>query len=119
MALFVSKYFKAEGTIVEMGEMKGGKAKNCYISLGASSGIEVGQKCEVYEVKMIAGREAKSLVGVVTVEEVLAEDLSECKFVSGAKDIVAAFQAGHELRLVTKAKSEALKKAGEFLGGLL
>lgn len=104
MKFFVSKYFKIKGTIVEMGEMKGGKAKNCYISLGSSAGMEKGQKCEVFEVKTIAGREAEQLVGVISVEEVMADDLSDCKFVSGAKEIVAAFQAGHELRLVTKEK---------------
>jgi hypothetical protein len=119
MALFVSKYFKAEGVIVEMGEMKGKKAKTCYISLGSASGIEEGQKCEVYEVKTIAGREARSLVGMVVVEEILAEDLSLCKFSSGAKEILAAFQAGHELRLVTKAKTEFFKKAGDFIGHIL
>ena len=119
MAAFVSKYFKAEGVIVEMGQMKGGKAKNCYISLGSSAGIEAGQKCEVYEVKTIAGREARSLVGTVVIEEVLAEDLSECKFSSGVKDIVAAFQAGHDLIVVTKAKNEILRKTSSFIGGVL
>lgn len=119
MAAFVSKYFKAEGVIVEMGQMKKGKAKNCYVSLGSASGIEVGQKCEVYEVKVIAGREARSLVGSVVIEEVLAEDLSECKFSSGAKEIVAAFQAGHDLVVVTKAKNEILRKTGSFIGGVL
>ena len=118
---FVSKYFKVEGAIVEMGEMKGGKAKNCYISLGSADGVSKGQKCEVYEVKTIAGREAKTMIGVVAIEEVLADDLSNCKFVSGAKEIVAAFQAGHELHLVTKEKvtlSDGLNKVGGFLNAL-
>ena len=104
MNVFVSQYFKAKGVIVEMGEMKGGKAKNCYINLGAAAGVEKGQKCEVMEVKTIAGRQAQSLVGVIAIEEVMADDLSDCKFVSGAKEIVAAFQAGHELLVVTKEK---------------
>lgn len=118
MKTFVSKYFKAKGVIVEMGEMKGGKAKNCYISLGAASGVEKGQKCEVFEVKTIAGREAETQVGVLTIEEVMADDLSNCKFVSGAKEIVAAFQAGHELRLVTKEKVDVRGKIGGFLNAL-
>lgn len=118
MKVFVSKYFKAKGVIVEMGEMKGGKAKNCYISLGSAAGVEKGQKCEVFEVKTIAGREAETLVGVIAIEEVMAEDLSNCKFVSGAKEIVAAFQAGHELRLVTKEKVDVMGKVGGFLNAL-
>lgn len=118
MKVFVSKYFKVKGVIVEMGEMKGGKAKNCYISLGAASGVEKGQKCEVFEVKTIAGREAETQIGVLSIEEVMADDLSNCKFVSGAKEIVAAFQAGHELRLVTKEKVDVFGKMGDFLNAL-
>ena len=119
METFVSKYFKTEGVILEMGQMKNGKAKDCYISLGASSGIEKGQKFEVYEVKTIAGREARSEIGMLVVEEVVADDLAHCKFSSGAKAIVEAFKAGHELRVVSKAKSDALRKAGNFIGGIL
>lgn len=118
MKVFVSKYFKVKGVIVEMGEMKGGKAKNCYISLGAASGVEKGQKCEVFEVKTIAGREAETQIGVLSIEEVMADDLSNCKFVSGAKEIVAAFQAGHELRLVTKEKVDVFGKMEGFLNAL-
>lgn len=109
MNAFVSEYFKVKGVIVEMGEMNGGKAKNCYINLGSAAGVEKGQKCEVMEVKTIAGRQAQTLVGVVAIEEVVAEDLSNCKFVSGAKDIVAAFQAGHELVVITKEKIDLPK----------
>lgn len=115
---FVSKYFKVNGAIVEMGEMKGGKAKNCYINLGTSSGVDKGQKCEVYEVKKIAGRDAKTLIGMLSIEEVMAEDLSNCKFVSGAKEIVEAFQAGHELLVVTKEKTFSLNEVGNVLNAL-
>lgn len=118
MKVFVSKYFKVDGVIVEMGEMKGGKAKNCYINLGAASGVVKGQKCEVYAVKVIAGREARSLVGVVSIEEVMADDLSDCKFVNGAKEIVEAFQAGHELVVVTKEKPDFLGDMGGALSAL-
>ena len=119
MEVFVSKYFKVEGTVVEMGEMKGGKPKNCYISLGSEDGIEKGQRCEVFAVKRIAGREARTMVGVVVVDEVVAADLADCKFVSGAKEIVDAFQAGQELVIVTKEKADILGKAGNVLGGIL
>lgn len=119
MKVFVSKYFKVEGTVVEMGEMKGGKPKNCYISLGSEDGIEKGQRCEVFAVKRIAGREARTMVGVVVVDEVVAADLADCKFVSGAKEIVDAFQAGQELVIVTKEKADILGKAGNVLGGIL
>ena len=115
---FVSKYFKVNGAIVEMGEMKGGKAKNCYINLGTATGVEKGQKCEVFEVKKIAGREAKTMIGMISIEEVMADDLSNCKFVSGAKEIVEAFQAGHELVVVTKEKTFSLNEVGNVLNSL-
>ena len=118
MKAFVSKYFKVEGLVVEMGEMKSGKAKNCYISLGTASGVVKGQKCEVFEVKSIAGRVAKTMIGVLQIEEVLAEDLSNCKFVSGAKEIVDAFQVGHELVIVTKEKKDILGEMGGVLNAL-
>lgn len=115
MKSFVSKYFKVKGVIVEMGEMKGGKAKNCYINLGNAAGVAKGQKCEVYEVKTIAGREAETMIGTIAIEEVMADDLSNCKFLTGAKEIVAAFQAGHELRLVTKEKVDLINVFGNIL----
>jgi hypothetical protein len=118
MKTFVSKYFKAEGQIVEMGEMKGGKPKSCYINLGSASGMEKGQKCDVYEVKVIAGDTAKKMVGVVVVEEVLAPNLSECKFASGAKEIVDAFQVGHDLMVVTKEKKDILGGVNSVLNAL-
>ena len=110
MKTFVSKYFKVEGVLLEMGEMKGGKAKSCYISLGAASGVVKGQKCDVYEVKTIAGQTAKTLIGALAIEEVLADALSNCKFVSGAKEIVEAFQAGHDLVVVTKERRISSEK---------
>lgn len=115
---FVSKYFKVSGAIVEMGEIKGGKAKTCYINLGTSTGVSKGTKCEVYEVKTIAGREAKVLIGTLTVEEVVADDLSSCKFVSGAPEILKAFQDGHPLTIVTKEKV-TLTGIANAVGGIL
>ncbi|MBQ8812511.1 MAG: penicillin-binding protein activator LpoB [Bacteroidales bacterium] len=108
---FVNEYFKLKGTIVEMGEAKGGKAKNCYVSLGSDHGMAKGQKLDVFEVKTIAGREAQTHIGVLTVDEVVAQDLSHCNISSGAKEILAATQRGSELRVETK-------KDNAFVGGL-
>ena len=118
MKTFVSKYFKVEGMLVEMGEMKGGKPKSCYISLGAASGVEKGQKCDVYEVKIIAGQTARREIGALVIEEVLADNLSSCKFVSGAKEIVDAFQMGHDLVVITKEKKDILGGVNGVLNAL-
>jgi hypothetical protein len=118
MKVFVSKYFKVEGMLVEMGEMKGGKPKTCYINLGSASGVVKGQKCEVYEVKIIAGQTAKKEIGALVVEEVLADNLSSCKFSAGAKEIVDAFQMGHDLMVVTKEKIDVFGGVGAVLNAL-
>ena len=72
----------------------------------------------MFEVKKIAGREAKTMIGMISIEEVMADDLSNCKFVSGAKEIVEAFQAGHELVVVTKEKTFSLNEVGNVLNSL-
>ncbi|MBE6234402.1 MAG: penicillin-binding protein activator LpoB [Bacteroidales bacterium] len=101
---FVNEYFKLEGAIVEMGETnkKGDKAVKCYINLGADHGMAKGQRLDVFEVKTIAGVEATSEIGALSVEEVVAGTLSLCKVTSGGKNIMKAFQKGAEMRVQTK-----------------
>lgn len=107
MGVFVSKYFKVRGTVVEMGDMKNGKPKSCYINLGSSSGIVTGQELLVYEVKMIAGYKAQEVVGTIKVESIVADGLSKCKIVAGVSEILQAFQSGHEIFIEEKEKKQA------------
>ena len=104
---FVNEYFKLSGTIVEMNEAnkKGDHAKSVYISLGSDSGMAKGQLLEVFEVKMIAGKEAEINVGNLKVDEVVAGDLSDCSVTKGGKEIMTAFKAGSELRIKTRKDS--------------
>lgn len=104
---FVNEYFKLSGTIVEMKEAnkKGDQAKSVYISLGSDSGMAKGQLLEVFEVKMIAGKEAEINVGNLKVDEVVACDLSDCSVTKGGKEIMTAFKAGNELRIKTRKDS--------------
>lgn len=104
---FVNEYFKLSGTIVEMKEAnkKGDQAKSVYISLGSDSGMAKGQLLEVFEVKMIAGKEAEINVGNLKVDEVVACDLSDCSVTKGGKEIMTAFKAGSELRIKTRKDS--------------
>lgn len=113
MAAFVSKFFKAKGTIVEMGEIKNGKPETCYINLGASSGLEKGQVLIVNEVKMIAGVEGVEPIGKLKVEAVVADELAKCSVADGASEILTAFQTGHELRVITKQKKETGRHMAE------
>lgn len=113
MASFVSKYFKTKGAVVEIGDLKNGKPKTCYISLGTSSGVKEGDTFIVHEVNMIAAVEVQEAVGKVKVETVLADGLSRCKISSGAEKILSAFQAGHELLVEGVAKKEPKPDAAE------
>ncbi|MGM9787059.1 MAG: hypothetical protein ACI3ZS_09540 [Candidatus Cryptobacteroides sp.] len=101
---FVNEYFKLKGKVVEMNEAnkKGDQAKSLYISLGSTEGISKDQILEVFEVKMIAGKEAESNIGEIKVDEVVASDLSMCKVTKGGKEIMTAFQKGSELRVKTR-----------------
>ena len=106
MGAFVSKYFKSSGTIIELGEVKNGKIQNCYISVGSSTGVEEGQVFIIKETKTLLGYEAIEEVGKVKVEKIYGPEISFCKIVSGSDEILAAFQAGHELSIVSKEKKE-------------
>ena len=116
MLVFASKYFQTQGYIVELGEMKNGKLHTCYINLGSSSGLKKGETLKVYEVKMIAGIEGREEVGKLKVDVIVADGLSKCKITSGADEILAAFQAGHELNVQgkeVKQKKEPGRSAAE------
>lgn len=110
MHAFVSKYFRLKGAIVELDEMKNGKLKTCYVSLGSSSGLKEGDELIVHEVKKIAGIEGREAVGKLKVEAIVADGLSRCRIAAGADDILTAFQAGHELSI--EGKEKKAKKTG-------
>ena len=51
----------------------------------------------VYQVKTIAGREAKSQIGKLRIEAVEGDDISRCKVQSGGKDIKECIDNGEKL----------------------
>ena len=101
---FVNDYFKIKGVIVEMKETnkKGDKVSSLYINLGSEAGVAKGQKLDVLQVLKVAGTEGEEEIGSLTVDKVVAPALSECKVTKGGKEIMSAFKAGTELRVVTK-----------------
>ena len=113
MGAFVSKYFKSSGTIVELGEMKNGKIQNCYVSVGTSTGVEEGQVFIIKETKTLLGYEAIEEIGKIKIEKVHGPEISFCKIVNGSDAILAAFQAGHELSIVSKEKKETGRNLAE------
>lgn len=102
MEELVQEFFPLKGTIVEMAEAKGDKVKSCYISLGTAVGVLKGQTLDVYAVKTVAGRSIETKIGSLSIDEVVADDLSHCKVLGGAKEIMAASKEGTELVVKTK-----------------
>lgn len=96
---YLNKYRPLRANIIESGASKKDKQKEVYIDLGSSEGAFVGLSMNVYQVKKIAGREAKSKIGKLRIEAVEGDDISRCKVTSGAKDIKACLDDGDELRV--------------------
>ena len=90
-----------QANIIEGTASKKDKQKEVYIDMGSSEGAFNGLHMGVYEVKNIGGREAKSQIGKLKIEEVEGDDISRCKVQSGGKDIKAALDAGQQLRVMS------------------
>ena len=98
---WLNKYRPLKANIIERSTTKKDKQKEVYIDLGSSEGAFKGLHMGVYRVKTVAGREAKSQIGKLKIEEVEGDDISLCKVQSGGKDIKAAIDAGDLLQVIS------------------
>ena len=98
---WLNMYRPLQANIIEGAAAKKDKQKEVYIDLGSSEGAYVGLHMGVYEVKTIAGREAKSQIGKLKIEAVEGDDISRCKVQNGGKDIKAALDAGEKLKVIS------------------
>ena len=98
---WLNKYRPLQANIVEGAAAKKNKQKEVYIDLGSSEGAYAGLHMGVFQVKTVAGREAKSQIGKLRIEEVEGDDISLCKVQSGGKDIKAALDAGETLKVLS------------------
>ena len=98
---WLNKFRPLQANIIEGAAAKKDKQKEVYIDLGSSEGAFEGLHMGVYEVKNIAGREARAEIGKLRIVAVEGEDISRCKVQSGAKDIKAALDAGLQLRVLS------------------
>lgn len=100
----------------------------CLVTLGSDHGIEKGQRLDVSVTSMIAGREVNKVIGQLTVQEVMAGDLSQCKVNKGGKEIMTAMKEyltlvqeapenAKPLQVVTK-KQGGLKNFGKQAGAM-
>lgn len=101
ITMWLNKYRPFQANIIEGAAAKKDKQKEVYIDLGSNEGAFVGLHMGVYEVKTIAGREAKSQIGKLRIEAVEGDDISRCKVQSGGKDIKAALDAGENLKVIS------------------
>ena len=98
---WLNKYRPLEANIIESAAAKKDKQKEVYIDLGSREGASEGLHMIVYQVKTIAGREAKSQIGKLKIEAVEGDDISRCKVQSGGKDIKTALDAGEKLIVIS------------------
>lgn len=107
---FVDEYFKIEGTIVQIEEVKNKKAKTVYIDLGKAKGVLESQKFLVYAEVDIAGEISRKEIGQLNVKEVLSAGRSLCKVTKGGEEIFRLNQEGTKLVVVSRKQT--------FMGGI-
>lgn len=110
----VDNFFPIEGQLIDVDQAKKDAATFVYINAGTLHGVNKSLKFEVFAVKKVAGREAKTKIGELRVEEIQGEDLSLCKVKSGGKEILAKFRAGEKL-IVKSRPDKALLRLSSIL----
>lgn len=122
MSTFVKKYFKMEGIIIDSDyTISKGKMTACYISLGTDDGIQKGVKMEVSVPRVIQGNVTYNKVGELTVQEVVAGSLSQCKVTKGQKELAAAMEEYVSVKAADPANAHPMKvlsKEQTFFGSL-
>jgi len=131
MKNFVDENFKLKAVVLGEGfETKRDKMQTCLITLGSDHGVEKGQRLDVSVVEIIAGREVNKVIGQITIEQVMAGDLSKCKVSRNGEEILKAMndylslkdqdpENAKELQVETKKQSgmsNLLKQGGAAFG---
>lgn len=122
---FVIEYFPTEGAIIPMDyEVKKDKMLSCYINLGTSQGVKVGDIFSVLAPKVVIGQITYSEVGKIKVEEVVSDMISRCKVTKGQKDIFLAMenfmaldeesQSQQAIKIKAEAKTDVLGELGKL-----
>ncbi len=102
VADYYNRMFPLYASIIEKGESKKNKQKDVYIDLGAGDGVYKGQQFDVFTVKTIAGKEARTVIGRLKIEEVEGDEISLCKVTKGSDKIKAALDEGQNLLVVSR-----------------
>ncbi len=115
MKKFVDDNFKTEAVIKQLDQVDAKKGvKTAYISIGSNAGITSGQMFDIMEEVEIAGEKATKKIGDAKAQEVVSGTLTLVRISKGGVEIKNAFDAGHTLIVVTRAKKDLFG-----LGGIL
>lgn len=95
-----NRLFPLYASVIERGDAKKDKQKEVYIDLGYNDGAYKGMQFDVFTVKTIAGREARTMIGRLKIEEVEGDEISLCKVTKGADKIKSALDED-QLLLIT------------------
>lgn len=105
----IESVFPLNGTLIDTDYTeKKGKMKTCYVNLGSLHGVEEGMFLDVKSVTNIAGRSVYEEVGVLKIEKVLAEDLSECSVVSNGKELLKEIKEYTKQKTINEAEAKPL-----------
>ncbi len=94
--------FPISASIIEGGEVKKDKQKEVYIDLGTADGAYKGLQFDVFLVKNIAGKEARTMIGRLKIEEVEGDEISLCKVTKGSDKIKIALDEGQTLMITSR-----------------
>ena len=116
--LFAEENFKLGGFILEVDEVKKEEAKTVYINMGEAAGVKKGDIFEVFETRMIAGRESQKKIGELKVIDVQGDDIALCSVKNGGGVIFTKMKNLNDGEKLT-IKSRMKKAPLGGLGGLL
>ncbi len=107
MKKFVDDNFKTEALVKQLDQVDPKKGvKTAYISVGSNAGITTGQMFDIMEEIEIAGEKAQKKIGDAKAQEVVSGTLTLVKITKGGVEIKNAFDAGHKLKVITRAKKD-------------
>lgn len=105
----IETVFPLNGILVDQDYTeKKGKMKTCYVTLGSIHGVVEGVFLDVRKSKNIASRTVYEEVGILKVEKVLADDLSECSVVSNGKEILEATKEYTKMKTINEEAAKPL-----------
>lgn len=99
---YYNKLFPLHASVIEKGEVKKNKQKEVYIDLGEKDGVYKNMQFDVFTIKIIAGKEAKTLIGRLKIEEVEGEEISLCKVTKGSDRIKTALENEQALLITSR-----------------